>query len=509
MKTKKTWRIVLILGIALALAAAGFYFYKNQPSSAQAPEEPALQTATVRRGDLVISATGAGTVIPAADASLGFTNGGLLVELPVQVGSKVQAGDVLARVDDTDAASAVEQAQLSLDQAQLQVDQLKEAPTPAELASAQAALASAQATLQSRQKPGSNPEIAAARQSLASAQAKLDELLAGPSNEDMTTAQANLRLAEIDVQTAQTDYDKVSWRPEVGTLPQSAALQTATLAYEKAKAAYDTATEGASDSEIASARASVAQAQSSLNSLLNGSTAEEIAAAQASVEQAQAQLADLTDGASQIDLKLAQIAVRQAELSLATAQEQLAETVLTAPFTGTVMSIDANLGERVGGTAFIGLANIDKPWVEVYLDETDLDKVGLDYEAEVTFDALADQAFTGHVAQVDPELTNSNGVTAVRAVVQLDADSFSKPQALPIGLNASVDVIGGRATQALLVPVEALREISTGSYAVFVVKDGKPTLTMVEVGLMDLTYAEITSGLNQGDVVTTGIVETN
>jgi multidrug efflux pump subunit AcrA (membrane-fusion protein) len=509
MKTKKTWRIILILGIALALAAAGFYFYKNQPSSAQAPEEPALQTATVRRGDLVISATGAGTVISAADASLGFTNGGLLVELPVQVGSKVHAGDVLARVDDTDAASAVEQAQLSLDQAQLQVDQLKEAPTPAELASAQAALASAQATLQSRQKPGSNPEIAAARQSLASAQAKLDELLAGPSNEDMTTAQANLKLAEIDVQTAQTDYDKVSWRPEIGTLPQSAALQTATLAYEKAKAAYNAATEGASDSEIASARASVAQAQSSLNSLLNGSTAEEIAAAQASVDQAQAQLADLTDGASQIDLKLAQIAVRQAELSLTTAQEQLAETILTAPFTGTVMSIDANLGERVGGTSFIGLANIDKPWVEVYLDETDLDKVGIDYEAEVTFDALPDQVFTGHVTQVDPELTNSNGVTAVRAVIQLDADSFSKPQTLPIGLNASVDVIGGRATQALLVPVEALREISTGSYAVFVVKDGKPTLAMVEVGLMDLTYAEITSGLNQGDVVTTGIVETN
>ena len=61
------------------------------------------------------------------------------------------------------------------------------------------------------------------------------------------------------MQTAQTDYDKVSWRPEVGTLPQSAALQTATLAYEKAKAAYNTATEGASDSEIASARASVAR----------------------------------------------------------------------------------------------------------------------------------------------------------------------------------------------------------------------------------------------------------
>jgi multidrug efflux pump subunit AcrA (membrane-fusion protein) len=509
MKTKTVWRIALVLLAAAALAAVGFYLYRNRPTSAQAPEEPALQTTTVRRGDLVISATGAGTVIPADEVNIGFASGGKLVDLPVSVGSNVKAGDILARVDDRDAATAVEQARLSLAQAQLQIDQLKEAPTAAELASARASLASAQATLESRQKPGTDAEIAAARQSLASTQTKLNELLAGPSAEDIATAEANLKLAAIDVQTAQTDYDKVSWRPEIGTLSQSAALQTATLAYEKAKAAYTTATEGASDSEIASARASVAQAQSSLNGLLNGSTAEEIAAAQAAVDQAQTQLDDLVDGPSATDLKLAEISRQQAELSLISAEQQLTDTVLTAPFTGTVMSIDASAGERVGSTPFIGLADIDQPLVEVYLDETDLDKVGIDYDAEVIFDALPDQVFTGRVVEVDPQLTNSNGVTAVRAVVQLDAASFAKPQTLPIGLNASVDVIGGRATQALLVPVEALREVSTNTYAVFVVKDDKPTLTMVRVGLKDLTYAEITSGLNQGDVVTTGIVETN
>ena len=93
----------------------------------------------------------------------------------------------------------------------------------------------------------------------------------------------------------------------------------------------------------------------------------------------------------------------------------------------------------------------------------------------------------------------------------LDEESFAKPQTLPIGLNATVEVIGGRANQALLVPVEALREISSGQYAVFVVDPatGEPTLRMVEVGLMDFTVAEILSGLSQGDVVTTGIVATN
>jgi multidrug efflux pump subunit AcrA (membrane-fusion protein) len=96
----------------------------------------------------------------------------------------------------------------------------------------------------------------------------------------------------------------------------------------------------------------------------------------------------------------------------------------------------------------------------------------------------------------------------VRAVVQLDAASYAKPQTIPIGANATVDVIGGRAENVLIVPVEALNEYTTGKYAVFKMVDGEPVFTPVEVGLMDYSFAEITAGLEQGDVVTTGIVET-
>jgi multidrug efflux pump subunit AcrA (membrane-fusion protein) len=75
-------------------------------------------------------------------------------------------------------------------------------------------------------------------------------------------------------------------------------------------------------------------------------------------------------------------------------------------------------------------------------------------------------------------------------------------------LNASVDIIGGRAENAVLVPVEALRELGPEEYAVFVVEDGEPTLRIVEVGLIDFVSAEIISGLDAGEIVTTGIVET-
>jgi multidrug efflux pump subunit AcrA (membrane-fusion protein) len=75
-------------------------------------------------------------------------------------------------------------------------------------------------------------------------------------------------------------------------------------------------------------------------------------------------------------------------------------------------------------------------------------------------------------------------------------------------MNASVDVIAGSAENAVLVPVEALRELAPGSYAVFVVENGTPKLRTVTVGLQDVTFAQITSGLEAGEVVSTGIVET-
>jgi multidrug efflux pump subunit AcrA (membrane-fusion protein) len=96
----------------------------------------------------------------------------------------------------------------------------------------------------------------------------------------------------------------------------------------------------------------------------------------------------------------------------------------------------------------------------------------------------------------------------VSALAQLEASPLADPQTLLVGLNASVDVIAGKAQDAVIVPVEALHELSPGEYAVFVMQDGEPKLRVVTVGLMDFTSAEILTGLQPGEIVTTGIVET-
>jgi multidrug efflux pump subunit AcrA (membrane-fusion protein) len=76
-------------------------------------------------------------------------------------------------------------------------------------------------------------------------------------------------------------------------------------------------------------------------------------------------------------------------------------------------------------------------------------------------------------------------------------------------MTADVEVFAGEAYGVLVAPIAALRELAPGSYAVFVVQpDGQLKATPVKVGLMDYTNAEILSGLQAGEIVSTGNVET-
>ena len=102
-----------------------------------------------------------------------------------------------------------------------------------------------------------------------------------------------------------------------------------------------------------------------------------------------------------------------------------------------------------------------------------------------------------------------SGYQAIQALAQIDLQKNAEKMTLPQGLNASVDVINASAKNVVLVPVEALRDLGGGQYAVFVVTNGKPTLRVVTVGLQDAANAEITSGLKAGEVVSTGLAATN
>ncbi len=509
---KKTFWITTLF--ILLAAGGGYAWYSAVYLPGQTPvETETLQTAKVRRGDLIVSASSAGTLVPVQEAALGFRSGGVLVELNIQPGDTVSASQSLARLDDAEAQANLAQAETNLRLAQNKLDE-----SDAAIVQAETNLALAELKLESLLAGPAPSALTIAQANLDSAQADMDALLAGPTDDEIAIAAIEMEQAAISVKQTQTAYDTIAWADDAGASSQAAALQSATLAYEKSLAAYRQKVTGAAPEQVAAAQAKLTQAQQQLNDLLIGADAADIAAAQIAVEQAQANLLAARNTTA------LEIGVEQAQLGVDAARRNLESLMLRAPFAGIVINVEAAIGETVGASPIITMFDSSRARVELYLDETDLDKLTVGNNVEIVFDALPDLTFTGQIIRINPSLITIDGVPVVSALAELDdpespanvetvafSDGAPSPAAavkLMPGMNAAVEVIAGRTEDALLAPVEALRELGPGQYAVFIMEDGQPRLRPVKIGLQDLTYVEIIEGLEQGDEVTTGIVDT-
>jgi multidrug efflux pump subunit AcrA (membrane-fusion protein) len=154
--------------------------------------------------------------------------------------------------------------------------------------------------------------------------------------------------------------------------------------------------------------------------------------------------------------------------------------------------------------SLVTLADLSQPLLEIYVDETDFEKVAPGYPVEITFEALPDQVFTGEVIEVHPSLETVSNTTALVALVRRDDDSYAKPNPLLIGMNAQVEIIAGRTRGAVLVPIDALVQDGDQGYVLYIMDNNQPVRREVSVGLVDFTSAEITAGLQAGEVVLLG-----
>ena len=201
--------IFITLFAALALIAVVVFFAR--PTTSEAAEVPALQTAKVRTGDLVVTASGAGTVVPAAQVDLAFRSSGVVAELNAAIGDSVQNQQVLARLEENIQAEADFQALF----------------TTEGVAQAQLALVAAQDALVTAQNDviyliGSDawywqnqlekPEATQADKELA--QSKLNYFigLRYIDESDIALARANLESARVALQDAQAALDIVQKR---------------------------------------------------------------------------------------------------------------------------------------------------------------------------------------------------------------------------------------------------------------------------------------------------------
>jgi HlyD family secretion protein len=526
MHRKRMFWIVLIV---LALVGGGgyaAYAYWLAPDE-PVQEETTLATATVTVGDISITADGTGMLVASLEVELAFDSSGTLMELLVEVGDVVEAGELLAWIDDTEARNAVTDAELGVLQAEEALEdardtaQLEQAVAQADLAVAQteADLAAAREELDellNGAPDGTEIEVAQANLAIARAEYQNTVTKAGMRDQQITSTRINLEQAVRDLEEAQINYANAmdaarDWEQNIQDTRERAAesLQKAQDSLEIAQASYDLAMIDSSQIDVQNGWVRVLNAQETLEELQTPPDDTEIAAARLLVQelevalgQARLDLAHAEDAFTDLDTAQAELTLQQAQLKLESALATLDRTMLVAPASGTVVEVTADVGEKVNGTVIV-LANLQEPVVQFWVEESDLNSVAAGNPVRVVFEALPDLTYEGEVLRVDPSLVDLGGTSAVQAWASIDTTGH--PVVLLGDMNVEVEIVAGEATNALLVPVQALREISEGQYAVFVVgADGELQLRPVEVGLKDYVNAEIVSGLERGEVVSTG-----
>ncbi|MEZ4618954.1 MAG: HlyD family efflux transporter periplasmic adaptor subunit [Caldilineaceae bacterium] len=421
------WTLLVIL---LLMAACN-----RQPTPTPVPvATPVVNPDTVpSRG----SATASGEVVPAQKATLSFPTAGRVQQVLVDVGTTVAAGDPLAIQEDAATRAAVKRAEAVLFQAQAQLAALVAGPRPQEVEIAQAAVDGAAAQLAQLTEAARPDAVAAARAELTAAQAARQQLSNGPREAERIAALADLSNAKAALQQAQSAYNRVSWRNDIGALPESRQLQEATNNYEAAQARYDALYADPAADAAAAAQARVQQAQATLDQVLNPGSDNQIAAAQAQLRAAQAQLDLLTADAQDEAVAAAAAAVTQAEADLAQAETALANLTLRAPFTGTVTALDVNAGEMVQpGNAVLTLADLTRLRVETTdLSERDIGQVAEGQTATVFVEALNSEV-AGTVLRIAPQASTIGGDVVYTVVIELD----EQPLGLRWGMSVEVDV---------------------------------------------------------------------
>ena len=171
---------------------------------------------------------------------------------------------------------------------------------------------------------------------------------------------------------------------------------------------------------------------------------------------------------------------------------------LTAPISGSVYSVadlDAEDEEETEITDIITLSPDVSMSVTISVDESDILSLELGQTADVTVSSVGEEALAGTVTEIDK--TDSSG--SYTAVITLD-----KVEGMIPGMTASVEVRIEGVDDAILIPVDALHQTSTGYY-VYTSYDEETEEFGGKVdvipGISNSNYVEIKSGLKEGDTV--------
>lgn len=555
--------------LALGLVAAGLLavpttIYLVNTKSQPKVDAIATMTVPVESQNLTVRITSSGTVQPVQRVNLSPKGSGRIAELFVEQGDKVQAGQIIARMESRDVEAQLAQAKAREASVRAKLAKIEAGNRSEDIASAQARLDQAEASLAQLQAGSRVEEVAGARSRLQQTQAGLQKLRAGTRVEEVSQgrarlAQAQARLADAqtgslkqEIAQAQTQIESSKAQAELtaqrvernrslvkeGALAQDkldelikenrtaqaklteserrlqqlqenrlSQIQQLQAAVEVESQGLKQLQNGTRSEEIAKSEAEVAEAKSKLAQVENGNRPEEIAKAEAAVAEAKSQLAVQVNGSRPEEIAQAKADLAEAQAQVHYQEVQLEDTKIRAPFAGVITQRYAIQGAFVtpATSASDATSATSTSIVALARDVEVLAKVP---EADIS------QIKPGQVVEIvadaypDKVFKGRVKLIAPEAVKERDVTLFQVRVAidtgkdlLQSGMNVDLRFVGQKLRNALVVPTVAI-VTNKGQTGVLIPDDKKqPKFQPVTIGSTIGNKIQILEGAKAGDRV--------
>lgn len=195
----------------------------------------------------------------------------------------------------------------------------------------------------------------------------------------------------------------------------------------------------------------------------------------------------------------AQAAVEAAQTQVGTAQQELADTVVRAPFSGFISSRPTAVGEYVSSATIVAtLLRVNPIKIQIQIAEADVPNVAIGRGVSVQVDAYPDRSFAGTVTALNPAIDPTSRSAVVEAQIE------NGDNTLRTGMFATARITKEGGGTGIFVPKTAVHnDPATQSYRAFVVVDGVVKLRTIQLGNEEGDSYQILSGLNADETVAT------
>lgn len=230
---------------------------------------------------------------------------------------------------------------------------------------------------------------------------------------------------------------------------------------------------------------------------VKSSAARSEASSQNSLDVAELNYLKLTEPATKVKLATLRAQINSAQISVTKIKNQIEEATLTAPIDGEIVEIDGQVGDLIikdQNETFATILNKDTFFIEVSIEEVEVNQIEKGQRVISTFDAIEDIEVAGEVNFVSLTSTTEGGIVTYPVRITLK-DWGDVP--IREGMTAYVDFIIGEAVDILAIPVSAV--VSRNDKSFVSIEDGESR--EVETGFNDGSMVEIISGIEANDKI--------